>query len=285
MAEVVICVDDCSKDQSAAIIEALQMSYPSLQLVRHKVNQGVGGAMITGIQRALEIKADIIVKMDGDGQMDASYVPELLDALASPDVHFAKGNRFNDFRALRKMPVVRRFGNLGLSFLLKAASGYWEVFDPTNGFFAIKASKAARLDYSKIAKRYFFESSLIIELYYHGVVIKDVPMPAIYGTEKSNLSVKKVLFEFPPRILKAWARRIWLRYFIYDLNIASFYFLFGSLLMGWGIIYGAVKYFEYKRLMLPAPTGTVMLPVLGIVLGFQLLLSAISYDIEKGKLK
>ena len=281
----VICVNDCSKDDTAAVLQTLQATTANLVVWNRVENGGVGAAMLDGYTKAVELQADIIVKMDGDGQMDADLMEMLIKPLRDGKADFVKGNRFNDFKALQKMPVVRRVGNLGMSFLIKAASGYWDVFDPANGYFAIRTSFAARLEQQRIAKRYFFESSQIIELYYLGTRVKDVAMPAIYGDETSHLSVKKVLFEFPPKIIKAFFRRIFLRYYIFDINIASFYFLFGNLLFWWGIVFGIIKWLQYRHLGIPAPTGTVILPTLTIVLGFQMLLAAINYDIENGKIR
>jgi glycosyltransferase involved in cell wall biosynthesis len=283
--DFIVCVNDVSADNTKEVLHALADKHPNkVYAVSRTINGGVGAAMKTGWEEAVKLGADIIVKLDGDGQMDATYIPRLVAPLMNGQYDFAKGNRFHDFQALRNMPFIRRVGNLGMSFMIKAASGYWNIFDPTNGFFAVSASMVTKLAMRKIAARYFFESSLLIELYYHGAKIADVPMPAIYGDERSNLSVKKVLLEFPPKILKAFLRRIVLRYYIYDVNIGSFYLLFGTLLFGWGLVYAFVQWLHYRSLHLAAPTGTVMLPTLAIVLGFQLLLSAINFDIENGKL-
>ena len=177
------------------------------------------------------------------------------------------------------MPAFRRFGNLGFSFLIKAASGYWNVFDPTNGFIAINKIALLNLNLNKIHKRYFFESSMLIELYYANAVICEVPMKAQYGDEISGLSVSRTLFEFPPKLTYAFIRRIVLKYFLFDFNIASLYILFGFPLFIFGMVYGITNYIKYASSHTPAPTGTVVIPTLLIILGFQLLLSAANYDI------
>jgi len=275
----IIAVNDNSKDETERILLCLQKQNPKLIYVKHEVNQGVGGAMITGFKKSLELNADITIKMDGDNQMDPSYISSLLKPILEGGADFTKGNRFRDFRALRKMPLSRRIGNLGLSFLIKAASGYWNIFDPTNGFIAIKNETLTRINLDKLHKRYFFESSMLIELYYANAVIQDVPMKARYGNEVSGLSRTRTLFEFPPKLFVAFLRRIVLKYFLYDFNIASFYLLFGFPLFVIGATYGIVNYIKYASSSIPAPTGTVVIPTLLIILGFQLLLSAINYDI------
>jgi dolichol-phosphate mannosyltransferase len=275
-----ILVNDCSPDDTLEMLNQLALKNPKVTVLSNQINLGVGGAMITGFRHALEIKTDIVVKMDGDGQMDPDFLPALLNPLCEKLAEFTKGNRFNDFHALRSMPTSRRIGNLGLSFLIKAASGYWEVFDPSNGFIAITKSTLKKIDLDKLAHRYFFESSLLIELYYTGARIQDIPMPAIYGEEVSNLSVTRTLFGFPPKLLKALVRRIMLSYFIYDFSITSVYMLAGLPLFLYGFIYGIVKWIHFASMDVAAPTGTVMLAVLPFILGFQMLLSAVQHDID-----
>jgi dolichol-phosphate mannosyltransferase len=217
--------------------------------------------------------------MDGDDQMDPSYIPSLLKPIKENKADFTKGNRFRDFKALNRMPVTRRIGNLGLSFLIKAASGYWNIFDPTNGFFAVKNDVLKNINFHKIHKSYFFESSMLIELYHANAVVQDVPMQARYGNEISGLSRTKTLFEFPPKLFIAFIKRIALKYFLFEFNIASVYLLFGMPLFLIGAIYGIINFVKYGSSHISAPTGTVVIPTLLIILGFQLLLSAVNYDI------
>lgn len=276
----IILVNDCSPDSTPTLLETLALKNSKIRVVHHTKNKGVGGAMISGFQKALELNVDIAVKLDGDGQMDAHYLPALLNPILKEKADFAKGNRFKDHLAIRQMPLIRRIGNIGLSFLIKAASGYWNVFDPTNGYIAINKETLQALDWNRIHQRYFFESSLLIELYHVNAVIEDVPMKAKYGNEVSNLSVTKTLFEFPPKLFVAFIRRLLLKYFLYEFTIASLYLVTGLPLLFIGIYYGVTNFIKYAHLQTAAPTGTVIIPTLMITLGFQLLLSAINFDIS-----
>jgi len=278
--DYIITVNDCSPDETETIIHRLLQTEKRIIYIKHEFNQGVGGAMLTGFKKSIELNSDITIKMDGDNQMDSFYIPALIKPLIDNKADFTKGNRFRDFRALKEMPLTRRIGNLGLSFLIKGASGYWNIFDPSNGFVAIKNETLQNLNFQRIHKRYFFESSLLIELYYANAVIEDVSMKARYGDEISGLSRTKTLFEFPPKLFIAFLRRIILRYFLYEFNIASLFILFGFPLFMIGIVYGVVNYIKYASSHIPAPTGTVVIPTLLITLGFQLLLSAANYDIN-----
>jgi hypothetical protein len=192
----------------------------------------------------------------------------------------SKGNRFRDFRTLQSMPWVRRIGNVLLSFLCKLATGYWTVFDPTNGFVALRREILARIQLDELATSYFFEISLLGHLYLADAAVRDVAMPARYGLETSKLRVFQVMLEFPPKLTWMLFRRLLLRYFVYDFSLVSAYLISGVPLFLFGLVFGAVKWIKYSTLGVPAPTGTVMLAALPVILGFQLLLAAIGQDVQ-----
>ncbi len=276
----IIVVDDASPDRTSDLVAALVKRDRRVVLIRHERNQGVGGAMVSGFRKALELSAQIVVKIDGDGQMDVSRLPDLLMPLIQGKTDYAKGNRFRDFAALRRMPFVRRVGNMGLGFLSKAATGYWNLFDPTNGFVAIRAEILAQLPLDKIDHTYYFETSMLANLYLLGAVVKDIPMPARYKGEVSSLIIHRVLFEFPIKLFSTLLQRIFLKNFIYDFSMASIYILTGLPLLLFGLIFGSIKWIQYARLGIAAPTGTVILPTLSVLLGIQFLLSAIEIDLR-----
>ena len=276
----IIVVDDASPDSTADLVADLAQKDIRLTLIRHSQNQGVGGAMITGFRKALELGAQIVIKLDGDGQMDPAHIPALVTPLILGKADYTKGNRFRDFASLRNMPFIRRVGNLGLSFLTKAATGYWNIFDPTNGYFAIRAEVLEQLPLDQIDKRYFFETSLLANLYLINALVLDVPIPARYGSEMSHLSIRRSLFEFPIKLFSTFMRRILLKYYIYDFSIISLYIVTGIPLLLFGFIFGTVKWIQYASQNIPAPTGTVMLPTLCVILGIQIMLSAVEIDMK-----
>jgi len=276
----IIVVDDASPDGTSDLVEAFANRDRRIVLVRHERNQGVGGAMITGFRKALELGAQVIVKIDGDHQMDPAFIPALITPLLQGKADYAKGNRFRDLEALQHMPLVRRIGNLGLSFLTKAATGYWNCFDPTNGYFAIRAEMLAELPFERLDHRFFFETSMLANLYLLGAYILDVPMPARYRGERSNMSIWRILGEFPTKLFSTFLRRILLRYYLYDFSMMSVYLLTGLPLILFGLIFGSLKWIQYAKLGVAAPTGTVILPTLALILGIQILLSAIEIDMN-----
>ena len=276
----IIVVDDASPDSTSDLVTGAAKKDKRITLIRNLQNRGVGGAMISGFHKALELGAQIIIKLDGDGQMDPAHIPALITPLIQGRADYVKGNRFRDFDSLRQMPIIRRLGNLGLSFLTKAATGYWNIFDPTNGFFAIRAETLAQLPLDKIDPGYYFETSMLSHLYLLGAFIVDVPIPARYQGEASSMSIRRVIIEFPFKLVRTFLRRILLRYFIFDFSMMSIYLLVGIPLLLFGLIFGITKWIQYASLGIPAPTGTVILPTLSVILAIQILLSAIEIDMN-----
>lgn len=276
----IIVVDDASPDKTAEVVRKSAQKDHRIILITHEKNQGVGGATLTGFRKALELGAQIIVKVDGDGQMDMAYLPGLLIPLIEARADYTKGNRFRDFQALQKMPLVRRTGNMALGFLTKAATGYWNLLDPANGFVAIRSNVLAQLSLDQIDHTFFFETSMLANLYLINAVVKDVPIPARYQGEMSNLSVHKILLEFPFKLLKTFIRRLILRNLIYDFSMASIYIFTGLPLLLFGSIFGITRWLYYASRDIPAPTGTVILPTLSVLLGVQFMIAAIEIDLR-----
>ena len=275
-----IVVDDASADDTAAIAARCAAIDPRISVIRHDRNRGVGGAMISGFRKALADGADVIVKVDGDGQMPLEFAPRLIEPLLSGEADYAKGNRFRDFSAIRHMPAVRRLGNLGLGFLAKAATGYWHCFDPTNGFVAIRADVLAQIPLDDVDPTYFFEISMLTHLYLIGAAVKEEPMPARYGGEPSSLSIPRVLVDFPGRLLRSFLRRLILKNLVYEFGIESLQLLLGVPLLFAGLLYGGYEWFWYVHHNRAAPTGTIVLAALMIIIGFQSLVSAITLDLQ-----
>ncbi len=278
--DTVIIVDDCGREPLPEDQIRLQMN-PEINLVllKNPKNLGVGGASKLGFRYAVDHGFDIVIKVDADDQMDTSFLPQLIKPLTKGRCEMSKGNRFRDVKALKSMPVTRRIGNLALSFLTKAATGYWNNFDPNNGFIAIKVSALRHVDFDKLADRYFFETSLLAQLYFNRARVLDVSMPAIYASEKSSMVVWRMPLIFSINLIKVFLRRIGREYFLHDFNIASLYIITGLPLFAFGVIYGIINWIYYSSHHLFAPMGTIMLVTLSVILGFQLLLQAIQYDI------
>jgi dolichol-phosphate mannosyltransferase len=274
----VIVVDDASPDGVGAAVSAL--GDPRVFVCTHPTNGGVGAAMKTGFAKALELGADIVVKLDSDGQMDPALIPSFVTPLAAGRADLAKGNRFADLSVISAMPPLRRAGNLVLSFLVKAASGYWSLFDPCNGYLAISSDLLKKIRRDRLADRYFFEISLLCESYRARGVVVDVDMHPRYGDEISSLSPIRSLFEFSGRLLGRIASRIGFAYFLRDFTVVSVFISAGVPLMAFGILWSAYHWYRSVVTNVVASTGTVMIGTLAIILAFQLLLQAVVLDVQ-----
>lgn len=276
--DYVIVVDDCSQDQTATKIKALLNT--RISLIKNGRNQGVGGATMLGFQQAMLYNVDIVVKVDGDGQMPLDHLPALLDALVEQGYGYAKGNRFLNSHTLQNMPKVRLFGNLMLTFLNKMASGYWHIFDPQNGFVAIKTKWLQALNLDKIHPRFFFENDMLVSLNMMDVRVKDVPMPTVYGNETTHIRVGTIFRTFPWLFFKRFWRRIYFKYVLQDFSPIALFMFVGTILTLWGAGFGVYLWIMSAAITkVPTTTGTVMLAVLPFIIGFQLLLQALVLDI------
>lgn len=274
----IIVVDDGCPESSGRTAE--QLKRPNLIVLYHERNRGVGAAVVTGYKKALQLGCDIAVKIDGDGQMDPSRINDFIEPLLENKADYCKGNRFKSYGGLRSMPKIRLFGNSGLSFLIKGASGYWNIMDPTNGYTAIHRRILDKLNLDKLSKRFFFETDMLINLNLIDAVVKDIDVGAKYSGENSSLSTGKALFQFPPKLFASMLRRIFLKYFIYDFNMASVYILIGLPVFAAGVIFGILEWIESAVTGIPRPAGTIMLVALPIIISFQMLLQAIQIDIN-----
>jgi glycosyltransferase involved in cell wall biosynthesis len=259
---------------------------PRVRVLRNETNLGVGGATVRGWRAALADGATVVVKIDGDGQMDPTLLPRLVRPLLDGEADYAKGNRLAAFAGIRArsratMPRVRWIGNSLLTFGHKAVSGYWHVADPTNGFTAIHRAALEGLDLDALSPRYFFETDVLCQLNLIDAVVRDVPMPSAYGDEVSSLRVAHTLRDFPPRMLRRLLRRIVWEYFLFDFNVASLEMLAGAPLVLFGLGFGVTRWIIGVRHGRPNTAGTVMLAALPLILGVQLLLAAVSYDVSR----
>ena len=274
----IYCIDDACLEGSGNWIEA-NIDDPRVMVLRHQVNQGVGGAVMTGYRQAIADGASAIVKIDGDGQMDPALLSRFIRPIIEGEADYAKGNRFYDLRNIRNMPGIRLFGNAILSLMTKLSTGYWDVFDPTNGYTAISGRVVREVPLDKISTRYFFETDMLFRLGVQRAVVVDVPMDALYADEVSNLHIRKIVGEFFFKHVRNFHKRIFYNYFLRDMSIASLELVFGICLLVFGIIYGGYHWIDALGSGAPTATGVIMLSVLPVLMGFQLLLAFFAYDI------
>jgi glycosyltransferase involved in cell wall biosynthesis len=270
-------VDDGCPQQTGKLVEETVRD-PRVRVIHHGENRGVGAAVVTGWRHGLAEGAAVLVKLDGDGQMDPVLIPRFVRPILAGDADYAKGNRFFRVEDVRQMPWLRFLGNAALSFLSKLASGYWELFDPTNGFTAIDARVAAQLPLDKIDEGWFFESDVLFRLNTIRAVVVEIPVAARYAGEESNLRPLRVLPVFFARHLANFGKRLFYNYFLRSFSIASVNLVLGSLLIAFGASWGVHAWARGSQLQQFASSGQVMIAGLPIIVGVQLVLAFLGYD-------
>lgn len=274
----IIAVDDACPQGSGDIIEQ-GCHDPRVTVLRHEKNLGVGGAMITGYKAARLLPADVVVKLDGDGQMDPALIPTLAEPVLSGRADYVKGNRFYRLSGVSGMPLLRLFGNAALSFLTKLSSGYWQLFDPTNGFTAIHRLLLSEIDLDRVAKRYFFESDFLLHLNQLRAVVAEMPMRSSYEGGPSSLHPMKMVGPFLRGNFRNTLRRILYSYFLRGFSAASLELLLGVPLFLFGLVFGVWRWYVSIAESVPSTAGTVMLAALPLILGTQLMLSWLNFDV------
>lgn len=274
----IVVVDDCCPESSGDFVEK-NVDDPRVVVLRHDVNKGVGGAVVTGYKFALQDGADICVKVDGDGQMDPALISSLIRPIEQGQADYVKGNRFYSLYDVSSMPKMRLFGNTMLSFMTKISSGYWSIFDPTNGFTAIHRVALERIGLDALDDRYFFETDMLIALGGIRAKVFDMPMKAVYGNEVSGLKVKDIVGNFAKSHIRAIIRRLVYQYYLRDFSLASIHLPVGVLLMAFGVVFGVSSWVDAVSSGVVATSGTVILAALPTLLGVQFILNFFSFDI------
>ena len=274
--EGIVCVDDACPEHSGDFIETNNTD-PRVVVVRLPKNQGVGGAMLAGYAEAARRGGKVLVKVDGDDQMDLGYAAQLVAPILLGEADYAKGNRFTSVSHLTTMPQVRVFGNAALSFAAKLSTGYWNIFDPTNGFTAIEGQVAKMILEKRVSRRFFFETDLLYHLGTLRAVVRDVPMPARYADEVSNLRISAIVGPFALKHMKNFFQRLLGQYFVRDFHAASLELVFGVVFILFGLGY-ATRYVSTPHTQ-AASAGVVMAAALPVILGAQLLMQALNFDV------
>jgi glycosyltransferase involved in cell wall biosynthesis len=203
----IIVVDDASHDGTSRL--ARRIGRRGLEIVRHAENRGVGGAIITGYRRALDLGLDVAVVMAGDGQMDPADLPALLRPIADGRADYVKGNRFRHRDVWTEMPITRIAGNVVLSLATKIASGYWHLFDSQCGYTAITRRALAALELERVFPRYGYPTDLLARLHAAKQRVEDVPVRPIYGPSwRSGIGLSTAIYPVAWVLARAWLGRL-----------------------------------------------------------------------------
>ncbi|HEX8544856.1 MAG TPA: glycosyltransferase family 2 protein [Pseudomonas sp.] len=272
-------VDDCCPEGTGNFVQQ-HCTDPRVQVIFNPENRGVGGAVMSGYDAAIADGMTVIVKVDGDGQMDPRLIPDFIAPIVSGEADYTKGNRFFNLEEIHQMPKFRLLGNTLLSFMTKLSSGYWDLFDPTNGYTAIHRDVARNLPMKKISPRYFFETDMLFRLNTLRAVVVDIPMHARYEDEVSNLKISNIAGEFLMKHLRNAFKRIFYNYYLRDMSLASFELPIGLMLLLFGSVFGISHWIASSASGVATSAGTVMLSALPVLVGTQLILAFIGFDVQ-----
>lgn len=276
----IIAVDDNSTDNTWKTITKIADGNKRVRPIHMDNNEGIGGAYIKGFEYALESGADLIFTMAGDAQCNQDYMKMMADTLLNENLDYVKANRFVHLDELKQMPKFRRVGNTVITILTKFSSGYYSIFDSQNGYGVFKRKTLETLPFEHIGRRYDYENTLLIALSIMNARVKDEPVPAIYGDEVSTIPVFKTTMRALKVVWQGFWKRIYYKYVVVNFHPIALFIFSGLIFNIIGLLFGALILFD-KLLYDQSPsTGTVMLCVLPIILGVQLLLSAITMDMN-----
>lgn len=272
-------IDDCSKDRTAEIAGEFSKNDSRVTCISHKVNKGVGAAIITGYKKVLEEGIDIAAVMAGDNQMDPNHLPELLDPIVEGKADYTKGNRLMNAEFRKGMSAWRSFGNVILTFLTKMASGYWQLMDPQNGYTAISQRALEKINPDTIYPWYGYCNDLLTKLNVFGFRIKDVVMPARYGNEKSKIRYGRYMFKVSWLLLKNFLWRLKMKYVWMSFHPLILFYAFGIILAPIGLLGGAYSLY-FKFVLGGSIFVRGVLSLLLFIIGIQFLSFAMLFDMQ-----
>jgi glycosyltransferase involved in cell wall biosynthesis len=240
----VFVIDDCSSDATWERIQRVSERVnaspnvakadggqvrPRVVPHRHETNEGVGGAIKTGYEFAVEEGLDVVAVMNGDGQMDPDILDEIIEPVVTGRADYSKGNRLYSAEHYRGMSRWRFTGNAILTFMTKIASGYWGMTDPQNGYTAISREALEALEIDDLYDDYGFLNDLIVKLNVHGFRITDVEMRAVYGDEESGIEYSSFVPKLSKLLLVRFLWRLKFRYLVTDFHPLVFLYGLGPL--------------------------------------------------------
>jgi glycosyltransferase involved in cell wall biosynthesis len=202
----VVVVDDCSTDNTWRA--ASNVKRPGLTVLRGRVNEGVGGAIVRGYQELKQQGLEVAVVMAGDGQMDPQDLPALLAPLVADEADYCKGNRLYHRDTPRVMPGWRFAGNATLSVLTRASAGYRDIVDSQCGYTALRLALLDRLELDRIYPRYGFPNDFLAHLHSAGARVAQVEVRPVYEGQKTGIKPVQAVFALSYVLIRSYILRI-----------------------------------------------------------------------------
>jgi glycosyltransferase involved in cell wall biosynthesis len=280
----IIIVDDCSKDNTTLVVQHYVDEHSDrVVLIRHEVNQGVGGAIATGYKWCRDQKIDATVVMAGDAQMDPNDLPALLDPVVNDEVDYSKGNRLISGEAWKKIPRIRYLGNAMLSLLTKIASGYWNIADSQTGYTVANLKVLQTIDLDGIYRHYGMPNDMLVKLNIYNFRVCDVEIKPIYGIgEKSGIKPFCIIPKLARLMYKFFLYRMVQKYIIRDFHPLIFFYLSGFIMFLSGLLLG-LYLFCYRIFIGAVEATSTIMAVFLFITGMQSLFFAMWFDMDYNK--
>lgn len=275
-------INDGSADRTGEIID--QMTDPRIVPIHHEINKGVGASIIDGYKRALDDEMDLVAVMAGDNQMDPAQLPRLIIPIIEGKADYTKGNRLLSKEMRKGMSLWRSFGNGILTLITKIGSGYWHISDPQNGYTVISKDALEELDLDSIYTYYGYCNDLLIKLNVHSLRTIDVSIPARYGREKSTIKYGTYMRKVAPMIFRGFLWRLKMKYVVLDFHPLVFFYLLSMLLIPIGFFFGLWIVLQRLVFFEAISANYPLLDVFISLIGIQLLLFAMFFDMEANKM-
>lgn len=277
--------DDVSTDRTAELILERAKIDPRVNLIRHQVNQGPGGAIISGYKAAIEHDFDLAVVVGGDDQMPLEMVTDLLDPIIDGECDYTKGNRFHHMGpTLAKMPKLRIFANILITAMTKICSGYYKIMDVVDGYTCISKRALTTIDWDRVWPGYGYPMAFLVHMNAYGFKTVDVPRPPIYleGVRQSQIKGAKYALKVTPMLCKSFFWRIFYRYLYRDFHPLVFFYLLGLILLPMGVVSGVVQIFN-QLIGVGVSGPQAVFTAMCVITGANFLLFAMFFDMEAGK--
>ena len=279
--DTIITVNDGSTDDTLNVLHRLATEDPRVIVLDNDRNHGIGYSLVNGFKHALATTdSDIIGVLAGDAQCDPTYIAPMLEELDDEKLDYVKANRFFHRDALKAMPRYRQLGNIFISLLTKFSTGYYSISDTQNGYGFFTRRIMEKMDFFYIGERYDYENTMLIALSIAGARIKDVPVPAIYGDETSTIKVLPTSLRALRAVWVGFWRRLYRKYILLSFHPVALFLLSGLFLALIGFVFGVVLIVNRVVNGVSPSSGTVMLVVLPLIVGFQLLMTSILMDMN-----
>ncbi len=279
----IIVIDDTSTDNTADMVKEMSEKDGRIELIQHEVNQGVGGAIVTGYKRCRDLEMDVTVVMAGDAQMDPKDLTNIVAPVAKGVVDYTKGNRLFQGDAWHMIPHHRYLANSFLSLMTKIASGYWHVADSQTGYTAVSLTVLKKLDLDAIYKRYGMPNDILIKLNQYDFRVRDVHVRPVYNVgEKSGIRPMKVIPAISWILFKGFWRRLVFKYVIKDFHPLVFFYALSFLLLISSVPL-SIRLFYIWAVTGDIPDINAMALVFTVISGLQTLFFGMWFDMEYNK--